>query len=72
MVGLGCNQFGTRLDQRETIAVVASALESGINLFDTADSYGQGLSEQFLGAALKGRRDTAIIATKFGSPTGDE
>jgi aryl-alcohol dehydrogenase-like predicted oxidoreductase len=66
LVGIGCNNFGWRTDAAGTAAVVDAALESGINFFDTADCYGAGDSEKFLGAALKGRRDKAIIATKFG------
>ncbi|HLG70999.1 MAG TPA: aldo/keto reductase [Chloroflexota bacterium] len=67
-VGLGCNQFGRKLDVESTRAVVHTALEAGITLFDTAESYGDGQSERFLGEALKGRRQDAVIATKFGSP----
>jgi len=65
-VGIGTNNFGSRLDQAGADAVVAAALDLGVNLFDTADIYGGGESERFLGAALKGRRDLAIVATKFG------
>jgi len=65
-VGIGTNNFGSRLDQRGASEVVAAALDLGVNLFDTADIYGGGDSERFLGAALKGRRDQAIVATKFG------
>lgn len=65
-VGLGTNNFGSRLDQSGASEVVAAALDMGVNLFDTADIYGGGDSERFLGAALKGRRDQAIVATKFG------
>ncbi len=71
LVGLGCNNFGWRIDEAGTKAVVDAALESGINFFDTADMYGSGQSEEFLGKALKGRRDKAIIATKFGLRMGD-
>jgi aryl-alcohol dehydrogenase-like predicted oxidoreductase len=70
-VGLGCNNFGWRIDAAATQAVVDAALDSGINFFDTADMYGTGQSEEFLGKALKGRRDKAIIATKFGLKMGD-
>ncbi len=68
VVGLGCNQFGRRVDADGARAVVDAALEHGINLFDTSDTYGspQGASEELLGAALKGRRDDVVIATKFG------
>ncbi len=65
-VGVGCNAFGARIDQDQTSAVVTAALEAGITLFDTADSYGDGLSETFLGRALGTRRQDVIVATKFG------
>jgi aryl-alcohol dehydrogenase-like predicted oxidoreductase len=65
-VGLGCNNFGGRIDESATATVVHSALDAGITLFDTADVYGKGLSEEYLGRALRGRRDEAVIATKFG------
>jgi aryl-alcohol dehydrogenase-like predicted oxidoreductase len=69
VVGLGCNNLGRKLDAAGTRAVVDAALEAGITLFDTADSYGEqpGRSEEFLGAALAGRRDEVIVATKFGA-----
>jgi aryl-alcohol dehydrogenase-like predicted oxidoreductase len=67
-VGIGCNNFGTRLDQDHSSAVVNAALESGITFFDTADIYGATQSEVFLGEALKGRRDSVVVATKFGMP----
>jgi aryl-alcohol dehydrogenase-like predicted oxidoreductase len=73
VVGLGCNNFGARIDDDAATAVVHAALDAGINLFDTADVYGnRGGSERALGAALKGRRDEAVIATKFGSDMGGE
>lgn len=65
-VGIGCNNFGGRIDEAATNEVVNAALEVGINFFDTADIYGKTLSEEFLGRAIKGRRDQVIIATKFG------
>src|ERR1019366_1732128 len=65
-VGLGCNNFGTRLDQDATTAVVDAALDAGVNFFDTADIYGDLKSEIQLGVALGSRRDVAVIATKFG------
>jgi aryl-alcohol dehydrogenase-like predicted oxidoreductase len=71
LVGLGCNNFGWRIDAAATQAVVNVALDAGINFFDTADVYGTGQSEEFLGQALKGRRDKAVIATKFGMRMGD-
>src|SRR4029453_1986311 len=68
VVGLGCNNFGRKLDAAGTRAGGAAALDAGITLFDTADIYGtpHGSSEEFLGAALKGRRDEVVLATKFG------
>ncbi|MEP6961174.1 MAG: aldo/keto reductase, partial [Acidobacteriota bacterium] len=71
LVGLGCNNFGWRTDAAGTSAVVDAALDAGINLFDTADMYGTGQSEEYLGNALKGRRSQAIIATKFGMKMGE-
>ena len=66
-VGLGCNNFGGRLDLERTRAVVQAALDVGVTFFDTAEIYGNGGdSERFLGDALAGRRDGAVIATKFG------
>jgi len=64
-MGLGTNNFGMKLDLEQSRAVVHAALDHGINLFDTADSYGD--SEQRLGEILQGRRDDVLIATKFGS-----
>ncbi|WP_030195937.1 aldo/keto reductase [Streptomyces sp. NRRL S-87] len=67
-VGLGCNNFGGRLDARRTRDVVDAALDAGITLLDTADIYGnRGGSEEYLGQALKGRRDRVVLATKFGA-----
>ena len=66
VVGLGCNNFGGRIDADATKAVVDAALEAGINFFDTADIYGGTKSEEFLGRALGSRRDEILIATKFG------
>ncbi|HSJ59667.1 MAG TPA: aldo/keto reductase [Jiangellaceae bacterium] len=65
-VGLGCNAFGTRIEAETTDLVVDTALEHGITLFDTADIYGHGQSEELLGAALGTRRDQVVVATKFG------
>jgi aryl-alcohol dehydrogenase-like predicted oxidoreductase len=67
-VGVGCMTFGWRADAAEADAIVAAALDIGINLFDTAVSYGRGVSETMLGQALKrsGRRNDVVIATKFG------
>jgi aryl-alcohol dehydrogenase-like predicted oxidoreductase len=66
VVGLGCNNFGKRLDLDGTAAVLEAALEAGITLFDTADIYGGGDSERLMGEALEGRRDEYVLATKFG------
>jgi aryl-alcohol dehydrogenase-like predicted oxidoreductase len=65
-VGLGCNNFGRRLDLHGTQAVVDAALAEGINFLDTAESYGDGDSERFLGETLEGRRADVVLATKFG------
>lgn len=75
IVGLGCNNFGGRIDEAATQAVVNATLDAGINFFDTADNYGKSLSEQYLGRALGVRRKDVLIATKFGGhfdgqPTG--
>ncbi len=66
VVGLGCNNFGRRIDANETRKVVHEALDAGITLFDTAESYGGGNSETFLGKALDNQRSNVVIATKFG------
>jgi aryl-alcohol dehydrogenase-like predicted oxidoreductase len=72
VVGLGCNNFGSRLDLAGTRAVVDAAVETGITLLDTADIYGGGGgSEELLGEALAGRRDQVVLATKFGHQQGD-
>ena len=66
VVGLGCNNFGMMIDAERTRAVVDAAIDAGINYFDTAESYGRGQSEEFLGAALAGRRSDVLVATKWG------
>ena len=66
VVGLGCNNFGGRLDEAGTRRVVDAALDAGITLLDTADIYGSTRSEEFLGRILEGRRDRVVLATKFG------
>jgi aryl-alcohol dehydrogenase-like predicted oxidoreductase len=66
VVGIGCNNFGRRLDEAATANVVDAAIDAGINFFDTADIYGKTKSEEFLGRAIGRRRDDVIIATKFG------
>jgi len=67
VAGIGCNNFGSRLDAAGSARVVHAALDAGVNLFDTADVYGMGESERHLGAALRGRRDQAVVLTKFGN-----
>jgi aryl-alcohol dehydrogenase-like predicted oxidoreductase len=69
IIGLGCNNFGGRLDASATSRVVHAALDAGITFFDTAELYGQGRSEEYLGRALRGRRQGVVIATKFGYKT---
>ncbi len=67
VVGLGCNNFGSRLDVDGTRAVVDAAIDAGITLFDTSDTYGgPGGSERALGEVLGSRRDQVVLATKFG------
>ena len=70
-VGLGTNNFGRRLDFTESERVILTALEAGINTIDTANSYGDTLSEDYIGKTLAMRRNEAIIATKVGAPRGD-
>ncbi|HEX7324872.1 MAG TPA: aldo/keto reductase [Rhodanobacteraceae bacterium] len=67
-LGLGCNNFGWKLDAAAAQQVVDAALDAGVNFFDTANTYGGGASESMLGKALGARRQDAIVATKFGSP----
>ena len=72
VIGLGCNNFGMRVDLEGTRAVVDAALDAGVTLFDTADIYGgHGGSESFLGEVLEGRRERVVLATKFGGDMGD-
>ncbi|HTV20118.1 MAG TPA: aldo/keto reductase [Polyangiaceae bacterium] len=72
LVGLGCNNFGIRLDQARTTEVVEAALAVGVNFFDTADVYGGTRSEEFVGKALGARRKSVLIATKFGIPLDEQ
>ncbi|HET8605798.1 MAG TPA: aldo/keto reductase [Gaiellaceae bacterium] len=65
-IGLGCNNFGRRVDLAGTRAVVDAALDAGVTFLDCAESYGDGESERFLGEVLQGRRDRVVLATKFG------
>jgi aryl-alcohol dehydrogenase-like predicted oxidoreductase len=72
-VGLGCNNFGGRSDYEATRAVVHKALDLGITLFDTSDTYGEnGASEEYLGRALAGRRHDIVLASKFARPVDPE
>jgi aryl-alcohol dehydrogenase-like predicted oxidoreductase len=71
VVGLGCNNFGRRLELDGTRAVVDAALSAGVTFFDTADVYGRGRSEEQLGQLLQGRRESVVLATKFGYDMGD-
>jgi aryl-alcohol dehydrogenase-like predicted oxidoreductase len=72
VVGLGCNNFGGRIDEPATFAVIDAAIDVGVTFFDTADVYGnQGGSEELIGRALMGRRDRVVLATKWGKPMGD-
>ena len=72
-VGIGCNNFGMRIDEAQTKRVVDAAIDHGITLFDTADIYGRdGTSETFLGNALGAKRSKIILATKFGMPLTDD
>jgi aryl-alcohol dehydrogenase-like predicted oxidoreductase len=72
VVGLGCNNFGGRIDEAATKRVVDAAIDAGITLFDTADLYGGTLSEEYLGRSLGSRRDHVLIATKFGGPIDEK
>jgi aryl-alcohol dehydrogenase-like predicted oxidoreductase len=71
VVGLGCNNFGRRVDLEGTRAVVDAALQEGVSFFDTSNTYGRGQSEEYLGKVLQGRRDQVVLATKFGMDMGD-
>ena len=72
VVGLGCNNFGSRIDTEAARAVVDAAIDAGVTLFDTADVYGnRGGSETILGELLAGRRDEVVLAMKFGHPMDD-
>src|SRR6478609_9716649 len=72
VVGLGCNNFGGRLDAEATAAVVHAALDAGINFFDTADVYGGTKSEEYIGRALGSRRKEVVLATKFGGKVAED
>ena len=68
-IGLGTNNFGTRMDYKSSREVIHAALDYEINFLDTADKYGDGMSEKYIGRALKGQRSRMLIATKFGYKT---
>src|ERR1700724_1485523 len=72
LVGLGCNNFGGRLDAEGTRRVVHAALAAGCPFLDTADIYGGTKSEEFMGRALAGRRHEVVLATKFGMKVDDQ
>ncbi|NKB57855.1 MAG: aldo/keto reductase [Alphaproteobacteria bacterium] len=69
LVGLGCNAFGGRVDEKGTHAVMDAAIDAGIDFFDTAETYGGGKSELYMGSGLKGKRDKVFLASKFGFGT---
>jgi aryl-alcohol dehydrogenase-like predicted oxidoreductase len=71
LVGLGCNNFGWRIDADASKKVIYAALDAGVNFFDTADIYGDGRSEKYVGDTLWGRRDEVVIGTKFGMRVGE-
>ena len=70
-VGLGGNNFGWWADEQTSAVVINHAIDAGINFIDTADVYDRGHSEEFIGKALKGKRQQVIVATKFGNPMGE-
>ena len=70
-VGLGTNNFGGRLDYQSSDMVISQALDVGINFIDTSNSYGNSLSEEYIGRSLEGRRNQAIVATKVSSKMGE-
>jgi len=72
VVGLGCNNFGPRADAETTREVVHAALDAGVNFLDTADIYGKGQSEEYVGRALGPRRGDVVLATKFGMKMDEE
>jgi aryl-alcohol dehydrogenase-like predicted oxidoreductase len=72
VVGLGTNQFGGKVDQKSVTEIISAAIDQGINFIDTADVYQKGRSEETIGAALKGRREKVLLATKVFHPTGED
>jgi aryl-alcohol dehydrogenase-like predicted oxidoreductase len=71
VAGLGCGAFGRQCDAAQTAAVVARALDLGVNLLDTADAYNAGVSEEYTGRAIRGRRHEVVLATKVGRAMGE-
>jgi aryl-alcohol dehydrogenase-like predicted oxidoreductase len=69
-VGLGCNNFGSRMDAASAAKVMHAAMDAGIDFLDTADIYGEGLSEEYIGRTLGSLRNEVVLATKFGSSRG--
>lgn len=72
VIGLGCNNFGRRVDAAGTQVVLDAAIDAGINFLDTADIYGGTLSEEYMGRALAGKRDKVLLATKFGHKVDEQ
>jgi len=72
IIGLGCNNFGRRVDEAGTQVVLDAAIDAGINFLDTADIYGGTLSEEFMGRALVGKREKVLLATKFGHKVDEQ
>ena len=70
-IGLGSLEFGRRLNEQDSVSIISHALDIGVNLIDTADVYSNGLSEEYVGKAIKGKRSRVIVATKFGISTGE-
>jgi len=70
-IALGCTNFGVRCDAAQTRTIIDAALDRGINLIDTANTYSAGKSEEYVGKALEGRRSRVLLTSKFGQPTGD-
>jgi len=70
VIGLGTNRFGNVVEQKDVTSLIDAAIDAGLNLIDTSDSYGAGKSEETLGVALEGRRDQVLLATKAYHATG--
>lgn len=71
VIGLGGTNFGTRCDEQQTATIIGAAIDRGITLIDTANSYSAGRSESFVGKALRGKRDQVVLTSKWGQPTGE-